>query len=112
MNKIICEDWTLYSDSYKGVIRTEVYTGEKFSDIIPEAKELRVYGTKKQLRDLEDKYSIDEIYSFQVEKKGSYWYDVFGSKAESINEATEKKLKELDILYKLNDNKVLILRTK
>jgi len=111
MIKLICQDWILYADSYKGVMRTEVYTGEKFADIIPHAKELRVFGTKKQLEDLEDKYSIDEIYSFKVEEKGSYWYNIYND-PEAENSRVLKKLEEYKILYELNNNETLIFRTK
>ena len=111
MNNLICQSWILYPESYKGVIRSDFNTGNKFSDIIPQAKELRVFGTKKQLEDLEDKYSIDEIYSFKVEEKGSYWYNIYND-PEAENSRVLKKLEEYKILYELNNNETLIFRTK
>jgi len=111
-NKIICQDWDLYETTTESFTSKDNFTHYEFQDINEVAKCIRVYGTEDQIKQLEKQYKIDEIYTFQVEKPGSYWYGVYGSKAESINEATEKKLVELNMLYELNNNEVLILRTR
>lgn len=110
-NKLICQDWDLYETA------TESFTsrdsrGHEFQDLKETAKCIRVFGTKEQIDAIETQYNIDEIYNFKVEKPGSYWYKIYGSKAESINEATGKKLQQLEQLYELNNNEILILRTR
>jgi hypothetical protein len=111
-NKIICLDWDLYETTTEAFRSKDNFTHYDFSDIREVAKCIRVYGTKDQVKAIENQYKIDESYEFKVEKKGSYWYGIFGSRAESINEATEKKLQELQVLYELNNNEILILRTR
>lgn len=111
-NKPICQDWDLYETTTESFTSNDNFTHYKFQDIKQVAKCIRVFGTKEQIDAIENQYKIDEIYSFKVEKPGSYWYGIYGSKAESINEATEKKLQQLKQLYELNNNEILILRTR
>tara|TARA_R100000781_G_scaffold108489_1_gene73041 strand:+ start:508 stop:789 length:282 start_codon:yes stop_codon:yes gene_type:complete len=89
-NKLRCEDWVLYDNIYEGCISTDSMTGIEFGDVKEVAKEIRVFGTKNQLKEIENKYNIDEAYTFDV----------------------EHKLQEYKKLYELNDNKILIFRIR
>tara|TARA_Y100001963_G_C6779291_1_gene449032 strand:- start:1541 stop:1882 length:342 start_codon:yes stop_codon:yes gene_type:complete len=111
LNKLICQEWELQGTSYSGKISVDAFTGEEFSDIAFTTKCIRVYGTKDQLTALSKKYDIDEVYDYKVERKGSYWYNIYRD-PEKTNKEVKQKLKEYKILYKLNNNKPLILRIK
>ena len=111
MADLICEDWILDDTTYEGIISTDAATGEKFSDIKIAAKEVRVFGTKKQIKEVGKKYNIDESYDYKVEEKGSYWYKIYND-PEKENDRVCQKLKEYKLLYELNNREVLILRIK
>ena len=78
MSKLICQDWDLYETT------TESFTsrdnrGNEFKDLKEAPKCIRVFGTKEQIDAIETQYNIDEIYTYKVEKPGSYWYGIYGS---------------------------------
>ena len=112
MSELICEDWELYDYQSVTITKTDAATGFNFEDIKMEAKCIRVYGTKDQIEQVGKDYNIDESYEFKVEQVGSYWYSIYGSKAEKINAEVKQKLKKYKELYKANNNKLLIIRTK
>ena len=111
MTKLICEEWVLQEADYKGIVSIDATTGFEFSDIKIETKQLRVFGTKEQLKILEKRYNIDDSYEYKVEKPGSYWYKIYKD-PEATNQEVATKLREYKKLYELNNNETLILRTR
>tara|TARA_R100001594_G_scaffold23643_1_gene46322 strand:- start:107 stop:448 length:342 start_codon:yes stop_codon:yes gene_type:complete len=109
LTKLFCETWVLNEKTLKGVVEYDTATKQEFSDIKKVPKVIRVYGTKDQIKNLAIRYDIDEAYSFQVEKKGSYWYRIFKNPEEE-NKLVKKKLKEYKELYTRKGEEVLILR--
>tara|TARA_R100001443_G_scaffold101091_1_gene108857 strand:- start:4135 stop:4500 length:366 start_codon:yes stop_codon:yes gene_type:complete len=79
---------------------------------------IRIYGTKNQIDKALDEFcnrtelNLDECYNFKVEPKGSYWYNIFGKKADSINKETRGKLKKYKKMYLENDKKPLVINLK
>lgn len=104
-----CEDWILYDKTYKHTIETDADTRINYTDIKCQVKEIRVYGTKKQINEISKKYNIDERYDFKVEKPGSYWYNIYKD-PKATNKKIEKKLEDYSKLYELNNKKPLIFR--
>ena len=111
MNKLICYDWTLCDREYSSYRALDRATGTNFTDIKAIEKCIRVFGTKKQIKEIENKYTIDEVHEFKVEKKGSYWYNIYRNPEEE-NARIKQKLREYKQLYELNNKEVLILRIK
>ena len=111
MNKLICLDWTLYDKVYSTFKSLDAATGLNFTDIQATEKCIRVFGTKKQIKEVEKIYDIDEVYEFKEEKKGSYWYKIYNNPEEE-NARIKQKLNEYKKLYQLNNNEVLILRIR
>ena len=107
-DSLICEDWLLYDKAYSGFVSTDAATGLDFVDVKEESKSIRVFGTEKQIREAAKNYNIDEVYSYKVEKKGSYWYDIFDDPV-AHNKTVRQSLKEYKKLYELNNNEILIL---
>ena len=112
MSELICEDWELYDYQSVTITKSDAVTGLMFEDIKMEAKCIRVYGTKDQIEEAGKDYNIDEAYEFKVEKVGSYWHTIYGSEAEKINAEVKQKLEKYKELYKANNNKLLIIRTR
>tara|TARA_R110000744_G_scaffold304388_1_gene412918 strand:- start:727 stop:1068 length:342 start_codon:yes stop_codon:yes gene_type:complete len=110
-NKLLCFDWTLCDKTYSTFRSLDIDTGINSSDIQETEKCLRVFGTKKQIKEVEKIYDIDEVYEFKVEKEGSYWYKIYND-PEKENARVSQKLREYKKLYQLNNNEVLILRIK
>ena len=106
MSRLFCEDWILYDKEYSTFKSLDATTSLHFQDIQATTKEVRVFGTKKQIKEVEKKYNIDEAYTFEVEKEGSFHYNP------EDNIRIKQKLKEYKKLYELNNNEPLILRTK
>lgn len=109
---LICQDWVLYGKEYSPVVSKDSYTGQEFSDIKEEQGSIRVFGSKKQLEDLEDNYEIDEIYDYKIEKADSYWYKILGDEAKDYNTKVSIKLKKYRELYKINNREALIIKMK
>mgnify|MGYP003624992029 FL=1 len=112
MFELICEDWHLYDYQSVTITKSDAATGFKYQDIKMEAKCIRVYGTKEQIEETGKDYNIDEAYEFKVEQVGSYWHTIYGSEAEKINTEVNQKLEKYKELYKANNNKLLIIRTR
>ena len=122
MNNILIEDWVLYDTIYTGTMSQDSMTGQEFADLQTEAKELRVFGTKKQLRKLSQMYNIDEIFTYNFFEKDAidteYWKDICWSDnskklptLKEYNSNFKKTFERYLKLYKLNNNEALILRT-
>ena len=109
MKKLICQDWILYDTTYKGVINRDTATGKQYADIQEVKKEIRVFGTKDQIEEEKKKYNIDEVYDYKIEKKGSYWYEIIKDPVE-YNKRILLNLNKYEYLYKLNNNKLIILK--
>ena len=108
--ELLCFDYVLYDRVPVSFISRDAYTGIEFSDVEIASKCIRIFGTKEQIEKAEKNYNIDEKFSFKIETKGSYWYNIIKNPDEH-NRMAEKKLAEYRELYKRNKNKVLILRT-
>tara|TARA_Y100000114_G_scaffold140349_1_gene145137 strand:- start:373 stop:669 length:297 start_codon:yes stop_codon:yes gene_type:complete len=73
------------------------------------------YGTEKQVNQARTQYAndtgynVNETYNVKVAAKNSYWYNIYGDEAESINKKTKQKLEKLKKLYIKNNKKTLIL---
>ena len=116
MSKLICEDWQLYDLSYKGVIKNDSYTGEDYVDVEGYKKNMRVFGTRQQIKKISKKYNIDEVWKYEKIKSGSYWDGIVCNNGkpnsptlEEYNKKVDEKYKQYTYLYKLNNNKILIL---
>ena len=55
MNKLICYDWTLCDREYSSYRALDRATGTNFTDIQAIEKCIRVFGTKKQIKEVENK---------------------------------------------------------
>jgi|TARA_R110000744_G_scaffold346092_2_gene451601 hypothetical protein len=122
--KLIIEDWILYDTEHKGFTSTDAKTSGEFQDIKTEAKELRVFGTKEQILKESKNYRINESFEYHSFKKGSNvsnyyegkcWSDDVDSRHPTLkdyNNKFESDFNRYSNLYKLNDNKTLILRTR
>lgn len=106
--ELICEDFHFYNN---GVYKTisKVSPDGWFTDIKKVEPSIRIFGTREQVDEALDVYieltelNLDECYTFEVEKKGSFHYD------EERNKIIEKKLAEYKERYnKLSNNKALI----
>jgi|TARA_R110002020_G_scaffold274085_1_gene489252 hypothetical protein len=121
---LICESYYFYPNGiYKTDSHFDCNTHTYFSDIEEVSSAIRVFGTKEQIEKALDDYmkrtdlSLDECYNFKVEPKGSYWYNIYGSKADKINKETAKKLEQyLELYLKRNNHsrkfKALIINLK
>lgn len=109
--ELLCYDYDLYDQEYVSIVGRDSYTGIEYSDVKMKSKSIRIYGTKKQIEEAEKNYKIDECFSFKVEPKGSYWYNIYNN-PEEYNEKVKNKLLEYKELYKRNNNKVLIFRVE
>lgn len=109
MKELICQDWILYDTTYKGVMQRNAITGKEYADIEEVKKEMRVFGTKEQIEEEKKKYNIDEVYDYKIEEKGSYWYEIIKDPVE-YNKRIILNLAKYENLYKLNNNKLIILK--
>ena len=108
MEKLICEDYHFYNN---GVYKTISKLSPEgwFTDIHKVEPSIRVFGTRKQIDEAIDAYielsglNLDECYTFEVEKEGSFFYN------EERNKIIKKKLAEYKERYnKLTNNAALI----
>lgn len=113
MPDLICEDWILYEPDYFGIVSNDPATGLDFVDIKESNKQLRVFGTKEQLKKekVKDKYLIDEVFKYKVEPPGSYWYKFYDN-PEATNKEVSQKLREYKKLYELNNKELLIINIR
>jgi hypothetical protein len=120
MNKLIIEDWVLYDMELVGFVGTDAYTGQDYADCEEQAKCIRVVGTKKQIDKLSksNRYNVDEVYTYEKEKKGSYWDGIVFSETrkdrptlKEYNQKYTETYKRYEKMYMANDNQLLILRT-
>jgi len=113
MPDLICEDWILYEPDYFGIVSKDPATGLDFVDIKESNKQLRVFGTKEQLKKeiMKEKYLIDEVFNYKVEPPGSYWYKIY-SNPEETNKEVSQKLREYKRLYELNNKELLIINIR
>ena len=109
MKNLICEDWELYDTTYKGVASRCSMTGQQYADIEQVNLSMRVFGTKDQVLAKRKEYNIDEIYSYEIETKESYWYNKLNDPKE-YNKKVAINLAKYERLYKLNNNQLIILR--
>jgi len=109
MKNLICEDWELYDTTYKGVASRCYATGQQFADIEEVKMLMRVFGTVDQVMAKRKEYNIDEIYSYKIEKEGSFMYRM-ADDIDAYNKSVAKHLLQYEKLYKLNNNKLIILR--
>jgi hypothetical protein len=113
IEKLVCFDFFFYSD---GQYRTVSKWNSKLltfdNDLKSDGAKLRIFGTEKQVDQALDEYiaetglNLDESFSFKVEPKGSYYYDL-GIITDKHNKDTEARLKVYTTLYKQEGSKVL-----
>ena len=115
MNKYKIEDWELYDFDFVGFTSTDASTGQDFIDIKKRAKSLRVFGTQKQIDKLAKDYNIDEVYTYEKLKYGSYWEGIcFNDDPKSdkptlkeYNDEYQKKYDKYLKHYKQNKNQLI-----
>ena len=114
---LICQDFFYKSDGYveKSVFNKSLYAMD--NDLVGNERAIRIYGTKEQIDLAGNEYSkknslmLDEVYSYKVEPKGSYWNTILGI-TEEQNQAVIDKLEIYNKLYNQKGRKALILRTR
>ena len=111
---MLVQDWVLHK-SYKpsSVLVADGQIGTYIEDFNYTAKEFRAVGTQEQLDEAingEWTLKVDEIYSYEPVSKDDFWYKE--EKREQYNKEIKENLKFYRKLYKENENKLLILRTK
>jgi hypothetical protein len=114
---LICQDFFYKSDGYSNVSKFNKTLYAMDNDLVGNERAIRIYGTKEQIDLAGNEYSkknslmLDEVYSYKVEPKGSYWYDL-GIITDEQNEVIAKKLVKYNELYNQKGRKALILRTR
>lgn len=106
--ELICEDYYFYNNEiYKSI--TKFSPEGWFSDLKKVEPSIRVFGTRKQIDEAVDVYvemtglNLDECYTFEIEKKGSFFYN------EENNKIIKNKLAQYKERYnELSNNKALI----
>ena len=122
MNReIIIEDWVLTKEYIPAIISThDGYGGTtKIGDFKHSAKSFRIIGTPEQIKACDDAndMAVDDVYTYEPIKKGSYWDGIVcGKRADRPTLEEYNKKFDLDYLkylkmYKDNFSKLLILRT-
>ena len=106
--ELLAQDFHFYNN---GVYKTIEKLSPQgwFTDIKKVEPSIRIFGTQKQIDKALNNYiemtglNLDECYDFNVEEKGSFFYN------KDRNEVIKKKLKEYEELYnKMNNNQALI----
>jgi hypothetical protein len=107
-----CVDYYFYPDGeYRNVSRWDSQLYSFDNDVKEISTAIRIFGTQKQIdAAFEDictltKLNLDECYPFQVEKKGTFFYN------KENNKIIAKKLKQYKELYNIN-KRALILNLK
>ena len=108
-----CRDYYFYLDTEcRNVVKWDSQLYSFDNDIKETNRAIRIFGTDKQIDKAFDDYSnitglnLDESYNYQVEKKGTFFYNA------KQNKLIAEKLKRYKELYKEKENKTLILRIK
>jgi len=77
---MIAKDY-YYKGGSCGVVRTDAFTSYDFVDSKDIDTHIRIVGSKKEIDVLNKEFMsenkhlyLDEVYSYEVPKKGSYWY--------------------------------------
>ena len=103
-----CEDYYFYNNGIYSSIAKFSPAGW-FSDLKKVEPSIRVFGTRKQIDEAIDVYvemtglNLDECYTFEIEKKGSFFYN------EENNKIIKKKLAQYKERYnQLTNNAALI----
>jgi hypothetical protein len=106
MKKLIAQDFHFYPNGeYKSIRAQDSQLNSYYTDIEETSRSIRIFGTEEQIDKALNDYTeqtglaLDECYNFKVEPKGSYWYNIFGDEAESINKKTQEKLDKYKKLY-------------
>ena len=116
MRKLQAQDFFFYPNGkyqLKGGFQ-DTATNSFYTDLEEVSTGIRIFGTKKEIDKALNEYidetglALDECYYYQVEKKGSYWYDIFKDPV-GHNKEVKRKLKIYKDLYE-KQNKTLILR--
>jgi len=115
MELLKCQDFHFYPNGkYTTIKKQDTYTNSYFADVEEICESIRIFGTKKQIDQALDEYckksglNLDECYNFQVEPKGSYWYDIF-SDPEKHNKIVKERLKVYKELYLKKPSEALII---
>lgn len=105
--KLLAQDfWFKNSSIYGTVQKLDAATNTYYTDLEQQETGIRIYGTKEQIDSALDEYLkdsslyLDEVYNYEVVKKGSYWHFIYGDKADDINKRTSKNLKRYNKMYK------------
>ena len=109
MELLICEDYYFYNNGIYSSIAKFSPDGW-FSDLKKVEPSIRVFGTRKQIDEAVDTYvemtglNLDECYTFEIEKKGSFFYN-------KENEKIKKKMLEAyeERYNQLTNNAALII---
>ena len=107
-----CEDYYFHPNGIYQNVSTWKSSLFCFDNDVEEiSTAIRIYGTQNQIDKAFDEYCnrteliLDECYTFQVEKKGSFFYN------KENNKIIAKKLKQYKEAYKIN-KRALILNLK
>ena len=120
-----CEDYYFYPNGqYKTFSKwdSQLYCFDNDCHQISTA--VRIFGTQKQIDAALDDIctltglNLDETFSYETEKKGSYWEEIVFSETrkdkptlKEYNDTVSKKLKQYKEAYKIN-KRALILNLK
>lgn len=116
--KYYIEDWILYDFELVNTKSYDHILNQSFADSEEKAIELRVFGTKSQIKQASKKYNIDEAYSYNLEKRGSYWDGFLFSdnpddKKPTLEEYNKKFINRYEYylkLYEQNNKEILIIK--
>ena len=116
--KIIIQDWVLEKEYIAASVWNH-FKDDYIQDFKKGQKIYRLVGTKKQIAEWSEKqdFILDEVYTYEpFDKEHTYFKDIcFSNKYKHLPTRTEynkkwrKDFKEYSILYKENENKLLIL---
>jgi hypothetical protein len=118
--ELLAKDFYFHNNGvYRTLKAQESFTGSYTTDIEEVTPSIRIIAkSKEQIDKAKDDYikqtglMLNEVYDFKVEPMGSYWYGVYGAKAERINKETSEKLSEYQKKMKDLNIKVLILNLR
>jgi hypothetical protein len=118
--ELICQDFYFYNN---GVYKTISKLSPEgwFKDLKRVEPSIRIFGTKEQVDEALDTYieltglNLDETFSYETEKKGSYWDGIVFSETrkdkptlKEYNKAINKNLAIYREKYNKLNNKALI----
>ena len=119
--ELLAQDFYFYNNGVYTAI-SKLSPEGWFKDLKRVEPSIRIFGTKEQIDEALDTYiemtglNLDETFSYETEKKGSYWEEIVFSETrkdrptlKEYNEAVNKNLAIYREKYnKLNNNKALI----